>query len=96
MVKAITRAGENELPNFGNYEEAKAFFTERYGSDFILQDIDRIGEQLCYFHALVLDWEEYDRGQKQLREQGSLTGFEYIGSYQPIQIMEDGSLHIVY
>ena len=23
MVKAITREGENELPNFGNYEEAK-------------------------------------------------------------------------
>lgn len=96
MSKAITRQAESELPEFGSYDEAKEYFAEKYGVDFILEDIELIGGQHCYFHAIILDWEKYQKGRIEMMRSGSVSGLDYISSYQPIQIMQDGSVHIVH
>lgn len=96
MKFPISREDESRFPVFYSYDEARTFFVERFGSDFILQDVDDIGGQQCYFHAVVVDWEKYKAGQLQLQRNGSVSGFDYIMSYQPVQIMQDGSVHIVH
>lgn len=96
MKFPITREDESCFPSFASYEEAKMYFTERFGSDFILQDIEDIDGQRCYFHAVVVDWEKYKAGRLQLQRNGHIIGLEYILSYQPVQIMQDGSVHVVH
>ena len=52
MKLPITREEESRLPAFTPYEDARAYFSERFGSAFILQDIDDVGEQQCYCQHL--------------------------------------------
>lgn len=92
----ISREDESSFPGFASYEEARMYFSERFGSDFILQDIEDVGGQQCFFHAVVVDWEKYKNGQLQFSRGEAVTGLDYISSYQPVQIMQDGSVHVVY
>lgn len=96
MKFPISREDENHFPKFISYEDARVYFSERFGSDFILQDIEDINGQQCYFHAVVVDWEQYKIGQLQFSRGEAVTGLDYIFSYQPVQIMQDGSVHVVY
>lgn len=96
MRLPISREDESHFPGFASYEEAKMYFSERFGSDFILQDIEDVGGQQCFFHAVVVDWENYKIGQLQFSRGEAVTGLDYISSYQPVQIMQDGSVHVVY
>ena len=96
MKFPITREDENRFPKFNSYEEARVYFSERFGSDFILQDIEDINGQQCFFHAVVVDWEQYKIGQLQFSRGEAVTGLDYIFSYQPVQIMQDGSVHVVH
>ncbi len=96
MKFPISREDESHFPKFISYEEARMYFSERFGSDFILQDIEDINGQQCYFHAVVVDWEQYKIGQLQFSRGEAVTGLDYISSYQPVQIMQDGSVHVVH
>lgn len=96
MTQKISREEEALIPQFNSHEEAKKWFEDRYGKDFILTHAEIIGEELCYFYYLVLDWEEYKKGQKELRENGYMAGLSFLMSHQPVQIMESGSIHIVH
>ena len=96
MAKKISREEEAQIPEFNDAREAIAWFKEKYAADFILQDSEPIGGELCHFYALVHDWEAYMKGRKQLLQTGHAVGLEFILSYQPIQIMADGSIHIVH
>ena len=97
MAEKISREAEAQIPAFKDAREAIAWFKEKYASDFILQDTEPIGGELCHFYALVHDWEAYMKGRKQLQMQGGhAVGLEFLLSYQPIQIMADGSVHIVH
>lgn len=95
-TQKITREEEVTIPLFHSHEEAKKWFEDRYGKDFILTGTDYVGEEMCYFYYLILDWEEYKKGRAQLQKTGRLTGFDFLYSHQPIQIMESGSIHIVH
>jgi len=44
---------------------------------------------------LITDEEAYIKGASELNANG-YVGMEFMNSYQPIQIMEDGSIHIVH
>lgn len=96
MTQKISRKDEESIPQFHSHEEAKKWFEGRYGKDFILTDVDYIGKEKCYFYSLILDWEEYQKGQKALQENGYMAGLEFLMSHQPVQIMESGSIHIVH
>ena len=95
----ITREMESALPSFKSHEEAAAYFKEQYGSDFVFQSVEPIGDMNCYFYALVVDHGIYRKGRMLLTKGQAVTGdlgLKFIMSYQPVQIMEDGHIHIVY
>lgn len=95
----ISRKEEAEIPLFSSYAEAKSYFVEKYGMDFILQTIEPINGMDCYFHSLVLDWETYHKGKSILRKNNSLSGdlgLAFIQSYQPIEIFDNGRIHIIH
>lgn len=99
MLNPISRQEESTFPTFTSHEAAAEFFTKRYGADFILQDAEPIGEQLCYFYAIVTNHEDYFHGRKLLSKGEPMSGelgLKFLLSYQPVQIMEDGSVHIVH
>ena len=99
MQLPISRQEESTFPKFSSHEEAAAFFKERFGSDFILQDSEPIGNMLCHFYAIVTDHANYYQGRKLLAKGQSVTGelgLKFLMSYQPVQIMENGEVHIVH
>lgn len=99
MQFPISRQEESTFPEFNSHEEAAAFFKERFGSDFILQDSEPIGSMLCYFYAIVTDHANYNKGRKLLAKGEVLSGdigLKFLMSYQPVQIMENGEVHIVH
>ena len=95
----ITRQEESELPVFDSYKAAQAYFDSKYGKDFILESIDDIDGQKCYFHVLVFDHAVYNKGRRILQSGDFMTGslaLDFLNSYQSIEIFEDGNIHIVY
>lgn len=95
----ISRKEESNFPAFDSYMDAAAFFEEKYGKNFILQDVETIDGVKCYFHAVVADWDVYRKGQSMFMQGKSMSGdlsMAYISCYQPIQIFEDGRVHIVH
>lgn len=72
------------------------FFEEKYGSDFIVESIETIGAEKCYFCSLIVDRETFLEMQELLRKGLSFSGDRFLSCAQPIQIMESGSVHIVH
>ena len=92
----ITRKEEAELPTFTDYKAAFDYFMDKYPNSFELESVEEIGGKKCYFCALIVDRETYFIGRRKLMQLNAVTGMEFPQSYQPIQIMQDGSVHIVH
>lgn len=96
IEKWISREEENALPLFGSHKEARLFFTEKYGSDFIVESIEMVGAEKCYFCSLIVDRETFVEMQELMRKGLPVSGDRFLSCAQPIQIMESGSVHIVH
>lgn len=96
MVQRISREEEAELPVFKSYNEARAFFLNRYGDNFMLEDVETFDDETIYFCILVIDKEAWMKGQKQMQDHGYIVGTDFINSYQSIQISATGAIHIDY
>lgn len=99
MKLPISRQDESSFPEFNSHEEAAAFFKEKFGSDFIYKTSEPIGGMYCHFYVVMVDYEAYKRGNSLLSKGQPVTGelgMKYIQSHQPVQIMDNGSVHIVY
>ncbi|GHI01376.1 hypothetical protein [Neobacillus kokaensis] len=97
VPRFISREEEAKLPSFQSHEEAYQWFEAKYGIDFVLTTVEPVEEQNCYFYILIVDRYIYEFGQKELEEKGVLTNaFKFMRSHQDIQILEDGSVLIVY
>lgn len=101
--KWISREEEASFPQFNGYKEAIEFFREKYGDQFKLLNVTTFDGQKLFFCAYIVDPEKFDKMNNYIRERDSglidssdpeTEGF--IESYQSIEIMEDGSLHIVH
>lgn len=92
----ITRKEEEEIPVFHGHDEAKAYFKEKYGDAFVQESVDTIDGQNCYFCALIVDRETYYIGLRKMQLGQAVYGMDFLKSKQPIQIFEDGSIHIVH
>lgn len=95
-IQKISREEEARIPQFDSHEEAREWFKARYGDAFMMTDSEYIGGQKCYFYYLILDPEAFHKGQKEMQENGYSAGLAFMKSYQSIQIMQDGSVHIVH
>lgn len=92
----ITRDDEKALPKFRSYEEAHSYFEDKYGELFQTSGTEIIDNRRCYFYYLILDKEVFLNGQKELREKGFLSGIEYLESHQPVEIWDNGDIHIIH
>lgn len=73
---------ERFFPWFTGHAEARGYFEDRFGDALRLVDVRGVGESRCWRYHLVLDAGLYDRGRGPAR------------SYQPIDVFEDGSVHV--
>lgn len=99
MNLPISRQDENSFPAFGSHGEAADFFKEKFGSDFVFESSEYVGDMMCYFYAVITDHAIYYKCRKLLSAGNPITGelgLQFITSYQPVQIMENGNVHIVY
>ncbi|MDN7240973.1 hypothetical protein QWY14_04185 [Planococcus sp. N028] len=94
-MRWISKQEEAELPTFKNHEEAINYFEEKYGEKFVFEESAETDNGICFFYRLIIDEEAYIKGVTELNATG-YVGMKFKNSYQPIQIMEDGSIHIAH
>lgn len=92
-MQEITRKEESVLPVFGTHEEAIRFFEGKYGERFVFEESSDGEEGIRFYYRLIIDEEAYIKGSADLNSTGYI-GLEFKKSYQPIQIKENGSVHI--
>lgn len=95
MVQKITRGEEAKLPAFDSHEEARVYFKEQYGDDFMVGSETIMGEK-CFFYYVLLDKVAFEEGTRKIQAGIHDASLEYLESHQPVQIMESGSVHIVH
>ena len=97
MRKPISREEEAALPAFDDSEEAYRYFKKRYGDDFRFQGVEETGDGGKYWHChLVLDQTVYQEGMRALSQGKPFMGLKLIESYQTVELMESGHVHIVH
>lgn len=96
MRKWISREEEASFPEFDSFQTAWDFFAGKYGKDIVLESVDFVGDEKCYFCTLVTDWEIYREMNLLLEEGEPVIGLKYLECRQPIQIFEGGQVHIVH
>ena len=96
MIQAISREEEAALPDFDSHEEARNWFKEKYGKDFMMVDSELISEEIIYFYHLILNRDVYEREMEKLRKGEPSVGTDLMNSYQVVEIFEGGNIHIVH
>jgi hypothetical protein len=96
MEKWISRKEEYELPEFKSHDEARAYFKEKYGDNFQMMDSDYIDGKKIYFYKLIVNKKEWEKGIKEMQENGYTSGMGFAMAAQPIEIWEDGGIHIIH
>jgi hypothetical protein len=92
----LSRKFEENLPDFSSHDEARKYFKEQYGDNFMLTNSEIIDGEKIYFYYLVVHRENFDRFMRELNEKGSTTGDEGSLSYHNVEIWENGNIHIVF
>ena len=89
----ISKQEAAEFPLFNSHEEAINYFEEKYGERFVLEESSDTNDGLCFFYRLITDEDAYIKGVSDLNSTGYIA-MEFMNSYQPIQIMENGSIQV--
>ena len=97
-IQTISRQDEARLPKFSSHTLAREHFIQTYGDHFVAADSFLIGdERICHEYHLVLNPEAYAAGMSKLRTgQGFSDDGAFLHSYQKIEIMDDGSVHVLH
>lgn len=61
-----------------------------------MMNSEMIDGMKIYFYSLILDNEIFKDGQEKLGQGEPVSGLDFMNSYQPIEIWEDGRIHIVH
>lgn len=97
MIKPISREEEANLPTFKDAEEAYRYFKNLYGKDFAFQKIENAGDGQKYWYChLIIDRPVYEQGMRTLASMETATGLDFLKSFQTVEIMESGHVHIVH
>lgn len=109
-ARKISREEEARLPGFSSHVEAREYFSRKYGANFVAVGSFPLGdERICYEYHLILDRNAYAHGMRTLYESsqdkadsstssspGTTSGLQLLRSYQKIEVMDDGSVHILH
>ena len=96
MATKISRQEEAEIPRFDSHKEARKWFVMKYGDDFEYCTSEIYGNEICYFYNLILDREIYEEENRKLIDGRKSDGLALLNSYQSIEIMTTGSIHIIH
>ena len=96
MREWISREEEAGWPEFDSFHAAWNFFVGIYGGDMVLETVDIIEGYKCYFCALITDREAYDEMNRLFEKGEPVVGMRYMVCRQPIQIFENGQVHVVH
>ena len=93
----ISRKAEAEIPEFNSHETAREYFKNKYGNHFMMTGSEFIDDQKVYFYSLILDRKTFEDGHEQMAKDGFMAdALNFMNSYQPIEIFEDGRIHIIH
>ena len=92
----ITREQEDVMPLFLNHKSAREWFKSHYGNRFVMKESSYIDGEKVYFYHLVMNRDAYLKGINKMSEGELIGGLDFIDSYQPIEITEDGMVHVIY
>lgn len=92
MDKWISRQEEAALPTFKDHKEAFNYFKQKYKDRFQLTEVS----DGIYFYILIHDQAAFEAGQEEMRTTGFTSGMDFMTSHQPIEINEDGFVHIIH
>lgn len=92
----ISRKAEAELPNFSSHEQARNYFKSTYGEHFVMMSSEIINDKKVYFYGLLLNPETFYDGQKKVSQGEPVIGLAMMNSYEPVEIFEDGRIHIIH
>jgi hypothetical protein len=84
-----------QMPDFKNHEEARAWFKNLFGDRFLLRMTEmRDGKRVNFYH-LVKDPDVYQPYMESFASevQHEITNAETFKSYSTIEIEEDGTVH---
>ena len=99
-IKKITREEAAKLPLFKSYAESRKYFKSKYGDAFQLEESFIVGEgadaTVCYRHSLILNRGEYEKGVRQLASGSMADAGDFLASYQTIEIMLNGEIHVIF
>lgn len=99
-IDKITREAEAALPKFRSHREARLWFKVKYGDAFEIDDSFVAGEgsesTICYRYNLILDRGLYEEGLRQLAQGSMMDAMDFLASYQSIEIMLDGNVHVIH
>lgn len=101
MNRGISRTEEANIPQFSSHEEARAYFKELYGTNFMMIDSTVVDGMKLYFYDLILNKEAYILMQEKKRQSPvmldtSTITEEMFFSSQRIEIFENGNIHILH
>lgn len=86
----------SSMPDFSNHEEAREWFTKRFGTQFLPKDEEKSEGKHVYYYHIVKNQENYDHYMMSLKEEGKmeLNNMEPFESYSTVEISEDGDVSI--
>ena len=96
MANGITREEEELLPDFTSWSEATNYFRNRFPDSFLYIGNAETSSGKIWTYHLILDYPAYMKGMRGLREGDRSVGLELLHSYQPVEIHDDGRVHVVH
>lgn len=96
VMQKLTRQWEASLPEFYSHKEAREYFKGIFGSRFAMQRTEYIDGVKWYFYHYIIDKETYLAEMKKLANGENSDATALLASYQPIEISEEGHVHVVY
>ena len=95
--ESISNAFKLKLPKFSSHIEAKKYLQEQFGSRFVFHKNIEDEEGTSHLYHLKLNVEFYDKGIVKFKMRKFTLSdddcFNFMGSYQPVIISEDGDVH---
>ncbi len=96
MRSWISRQEEAGWPEFDSFQDAWDFLGGVFGEDLVLETVDIVNGEKCYFCALITDRDAYDEMNRLFEKGEPAVGMRYMACRQPIQIFENGQVHVVH
>lgn len=92
----LSRKFADDLPEFKSHDEAYCYFKSIYADDFMLDSIEIIEKEKIYFYNLIVHRKNYEKFMKNLVCSDNTAAMDGMLSYHPVEIKENGNVHIIY